>query len=344
MKIIAHLAVIHMRKYKLNENFFKLINSEEKAYFLGFLFADGYVNEKLNMIDLTLHNKDKEILNKFVELLYPEGRPLNTIRINYLRLVINSQIITHDLVRYGCIQAKTFKLKFPIVPEKFQRDFIRGYFDGDGSICVSKYNTLNLSIVGTIDFLDGMKKILKEKCTLNETTYDNRHPERQNNIRALRFGGNIIINRIYHYMYDNSTIYLSRKRKIFLSILENKDYFCNINKYRILNKHIIEYNGQEYNYTQLAKILSIKTKINPRTIRGKLQKGWSINEIIKIPLNYHRNSKRKTVYKMDKDKNIVDKYESITLAAQINNCNEGSIYQVINKNKRLQKYYWKYNE
>ena len=111
-----------------------------------------------------------------------------------------------------------------------------------------------------------------------------------------------------------------------------------------LNKHIIEYNGQEYNYTQLAKILSIKTKINPRTIRGKLQKGWSINEIIKIPLNYHRNYKRKTVYKMDKDKNIVDKYESITLAAQINNCNEGSIYQVINKNKRLQKYYWKYNE
>ena len=333
-----------MRKYKLNENFFELINSEEKAYFLGFLFADGYVNEKLNMIDLTLHNKDKEILNKFVELLYPEGRPLKIIRINYLRLVINSSVITNDLVKYGCVQAKTFKLKFPQIPENFQRDFIRGYFDGDGSICVSKYNTLNLSIVGTINFLDGIKKILRKKCTLNETIYDDRHPEQQNNIRALRFGGNIIINRIFHYLYDDSIIYLNRKRKIFLSILENKDYFCNVNKIRALEKHLVMYDGQQYNYAQLAKILSIKTKINPRTIRGKLQKGWSINEIIEIPLNYHRNSKRKTVYKMDKNKNVIDKYESVTLAAQSNSCNEGSIYQAINKNKRLQKYYWKYNE
>lgn len=288
-KIIAHYAVIHMRKYKLNENFFETINSEDKAYFLGFLFADGYINEKINMVDLTIHNKDKEILDKFIVCLYPEGRPLKTIRNNYLRLVINSPILVNDLIKHGCVQAKTFKLKFPAIPDTFQRDFIRGYFDGDGSICISKSGMLNLSIVGTIDFLDGINKILKEKCNLNNTLYDNRHPERNNNIRALRFGGNILINRIYHYMYDNSIIYLSRKRKIFLSILENKDYFCDIYKNRVLRKHLIEHNGQKYNYSQLAKILSIETNQKSTTIRRKLQNNWTINEIIKTPLNHWRH-------------------------------------------------------
>jgi hypothetical protein len=271
-----------MRKYKLNENFFEAIDSEEKAYFLGFLFADGYVNEKFNVVDLTIHHKDKEILDKFIENIYPEGRPLMIVKKDYLRLVINSSRFINDLVSYGCIQAKTFKLKFPTIPEIFQRDFIRGYFDGDGSICVGKDGTLNLSIVGTINFLNGMKLILAEKCMLNDTIYDDRHPERQNNIRALRFGGNILINRIYHYMYDNSTIYLLRKRKIFLSILENKDYFCDINKIRMLKKHSIDYNGQEYNYAQLAKILSVETKQNSATIRRKLHRGWSVNKIIGI--------------------------------------------------------------
>lgn len=274
-----------MRKYKLNENFFESINSEEKAYFLGFLFADGYVNEKINMMDLTIHYKDKEILDKFVLCIYPEGRPLKTIRVDYLRLVVNSSKFVNDLIKCGCVQAKTFILKFPTIPENFQRDFIRGYFDGDGSICVGKDGTLNLSIVGTIDFLDGIKNIFIKKCVLNNTVYDDRHPERQTNIRALRFGGNILINRIYHYMYDNSTIYLLRKRKIFLSVLENKDYFCDINKIRTLRKHSITYDGQKYNYTQLAKVLSIETNQKSTTIRRKLHRGWSVNKIIGIREN-----------------------------------------------------------
>ena len=331
-----------MRRYKLNENFFETIDSEEKAYFLGFLFADGYINEKNNVVDLTIHHKDKEILNKFIICIYPEGRPLKTIRDNYLRLVINSSKFVADLVKHGCVQAKTFKLKFPIIPEKFQRDFIRGYFDGDGSICINKIGTLNLSIVGTIDFLDGIKLILRENCNLNDTLYDDRHPERNNNIRALRFGGNIIINRIYHYMYDNSTIFLSRKRKIFLSILENKDYFCDIKRNRMLNKHIVKYNGQEYNYTQLANMLSVKINQKSTTIRRKLQNGWTLNEIINLQLNHWRQSYLKKVLEYDINGNIIGKYGSVAIAAEKIGCHIGSIRIAINKNKKLYKHYWKY--
>ncbi len=332
-----------MRKYKLNENFFEKIDSEEKAYFLGLLYADGYINEKLNFVELTLHQRDSEILNILVNFLYPEGRPLKIINEKYLRLIINSKKIVNDLKKYGCFQKKTFKLKFPtIIENHLFRHFIRGYFDGDGSVYENN-GTLNISIVGTVDFLNETKKILINNCNVNETKFDIRHPERNNNICALRYGGNIIINRIYHYLYDNSTIYLKRKYNKFLVILKNKDYFCDNNKIRILTKHIVEYCGNTYNYSELSRFLGLKFNLNSKTIRRKLHDGWNVEEIISTPLNKRRESKLKKIIRIDLNGNEIE-YKSINIAAKENNCHISSIYQAIIKNKKLHKYYWKYEQ
>lgn len=278
-----------MRKYRLNENFFEIIDSEEKAYLLGFLFADGYVNEKLNMVDLTIHNKDKEILDRFVDYLYPDGRPLKVIRRKYLRLVVNSKKIVDDLVGHGCMQAKTFKLTYPQISQEFNAHFIRGYFDGDGSVS-NNNGTLNMSIIGTIELLDSIKKIFIENCNVNDTKYDDRHPNRDNNIRALRYGGNILVNRIYHYLYDDSTLWLERKKNKFLDILETKDYFCDIEFSRKTHQKWFSYNNVKYNKSDLAKELSKKTGILATTIRRRLNNDWSINEIITISINQRRNN------------------------------------------------------
>ena len=63
-----------MSKYTYNENYFKIIDSEEKAYWLGFLYADGcitrfYRNEKLKSmsLELTLQSNDIEHLKKFLK-------------------------------------------------------------------------------------------------------------------------------------------------------------------------------------------------------------------------------------------------------------------------------------
>ncbi len=276
-----------MRKYKLNESFFETIDSEIKAYFLGFLFADGYVNEKNNVVDITIHNKDVEILNEFIKYLYPEGRPISIIRKKYVRLVINSKKIVSDLVRHGCIQKKTFKLKYPNIQQKFDSDFIRGYFDGDGSV-TNNNETLNVSIIGTIEFLDSIKNILITNCNVNDTKYDDRHPNKNNNIRSLRYGGNILVNRIYHYLYDNSIICLKRKKNKFLDILKTKDYFCDKEFSRENHQKWFFYNNKKYNKTDLAKELSIKTNILASTIRRRLNNCWSINEILSTPVNQRK--------------------------------------------------------
>jgi hypothetical protein len=331
-----------MRKYLLNENFFSDIDTEEKAYFLGLLFADGYINERLNMVDLTLHHKDSEILENFVKELYTNDRPLKIIRKNYLRLVINSEKIVADLKKHGCFQKKTFKLEFPTTIENnLIKHFMRGYFDGDGCVTLSK-NTLTFSIVGTENFVVKYKEILIKECLLSDTKLDTRHKERNNNIRSIRFGGNIIVNRIYHFLYDNSSISLLRKKNKFIDILEKKDYFCNSNKMRNLNKYHILFEGIEYNQSDLAELLSKKLDIKKTTIRRKLQNKWTVDEIISTPLNYHRPIFLKRVCKYDINGNLINKYESLAVASKENGCCEGSIQQAIYKNKKLHKHNWKY--
>jgi hypothetical protein len=281
-----------MRKYKLNENFFEKINTEKKAYFLGLLYADGYVNENNMLIEITLYNQDIDILNELIYELYPNNdKPLKLIRNKYYKLVISSKKIVNDLKYHGCVQKKTFKLKFPLtIPDDLIHHFIRGYFDGDGSVYVNK-GVLNISLVGTIDFLTSIQNILIMKCGVNNTILDDRHPNRNNNIRALRYGGNIIINRIYHYLYDNATIFLKRKNIKFLDILEKKTYFCDLKYSRIKHQKLYYYDGAKYNKTDLSIKLSKDTKILASTIRRRLYNGWSISEIILTATNQRKNSK-----------------------------------------------------
>lgn len=278
-----------MRKYELNENFFKIIDTEKKAYYLGLLYADGYVSNKNMLVELTLHNQDVDVLNQFISELYPNNdRPLKLIRDKYYKLIVNSKKIVNDLKYHGCVQKKTFKLKFPLtIPDNLIRHFIRGYFDGDGCVYVNN-GVLNISLIGTIDFLNSIQKILMKECNLNETILDNRHPNRNNNIRALRYGGNIIINRIYHYIYDNTTIYLKRKKNKFIGILENKIYFCDSEYSRNKHQKLYYYEGVKYNKTDLSNKLSKDTNILASTIRRRLYNGWSINEILSTPVNQRK--------------------------------------------------------
>ena len=104
------------RIYKINENFFDDINTEEKAYFLGFLYGDGYNNEKKRTVVITLKSEDREILEIFTKILQP-NKPLKEIKrkINnnitryYTKMLIFNKHISQKLAELGCMQAKSFK-------------------------------------------------------------------------------------------------------------------------------------------------------------------------------------------------------------------------------------------
>ena len=216
------------RKYPIQEDFFDKIDTEEKAYILGLLYADGYNNTDRNSVSLGLKETDKEVLDKITALIQPT-KPLQYINMssqrnkegfenskNQYRLVIANKHISERLIYLGCSKAKTHNLTSPTeeqVPSHLIRHFVRGYFDGDGSVSGDKQK--QFCFVGTIDFLLPLQQILVKELNFSKTKLDRRHKDRDNNIRSLRYCGVNQCITFRDWLYKDATIYLERKKKIF---------------------------------------------------------------------------------------------------------------------------------
>jgi DNA-binding transcriptional regulator WhiA len=157
------------RKYKFNEHYFKEIDTPNKAYFLGLLYADGSIGERKNSCALKLKEEDKYIIETFKEeveiqkpLYYRKSEPIkgtDYIGKPQYKLELNSKILIEDLKNLGVVPNKSLVLKFPR-KMRYMDDFLRGYFDGDGCIYNSQ-NRIMLNIVGSEDFCKGFSQYLE---------------------------------------------------------------------------------------------------------------------------------------------------------------------------------------
>lgn len=216
------------RKYPIIEDFFDKIDTEEKAYVLGLLYADGWNQTERNLVAIALKESDKDILEKITELIQPD-KPLRYYTAansrekegfensqNQCRLMINNKHISQRLVELGCGKAKTHTLTFPTkeqVPSHLIRHFVRGYFDGDGSVSGDKQK--QFCFVGTIDFLLPLQQILMKELNFSKTKLDCRHKGRDNEIRSLRYCGINQCIKFRDWLYEGATIYLERKKNMF---------------------------------------------------------------------------------------------------------------------------------
>ena len=215
------------RKYPINEQFFNEIDSEEKAYFLGILYADGTNSTNKTEVSLRLQEDDRELLIDLNNLLQPTKPVLPIISKNkkhktLYRLIINSKKISNKLNELGVVPNKTFKIMYPTwLNKNLENHFIRGYFDGDGYI---GYNIANnesqFCITGTENIILNIQNILINKSDLNKTKLQTRHPERKNNIRMLMYSGNGNSKKLYYYLYNDANLYMKRKKNKFESILK----------------------------------------------------------------------------------------------------------------------------
>lgn len=173
------------RRYTLNNNFFDKIDTEEKAYFLGLLYADGYNCEEWGTVQISLQEEDKHILEKFKEvikgnmpLIFYEKTSKNKNWKNMYRLTICSKTFTERLKLLGCMQAKSMIVEFPNekqVPSYLLNHFIRGYFDGDGSFnfYISKFGKLdyNFCITSSDKFCLGMSHYINMAVGIDSKVY-----------------------------------------------------------------------------------------------------------------------------------------------------------------------------
>lgn len=215
-------------KYTYNNNYFETIDNEWKAYWLGFLYADGWVRKKKNSIGLSLAIRDKEHLIKFKKSLqsnhkfyYYNSRGFDSKKTKSypaVSLRITNEKMTNDLIRLGCIPNKSLVLKFPIynqVPKDLIRHFIRGYFDGDGWIWVNDTPKIGVGFCGTINMLKEIKKNLIS--TLNITDIKIK-PKYNEFYGEMAWGSFTDCEKIFKYFYSDVNIWLERKLKKFDTI------------------------------------------------------------------------------------------------------------------------------
>lgn len=209
------------REYTCNESFFSCIQSESQAYWLGFLFADGYVTKR-NYVGCALHSKDKAHLQKLKEAI-AATYPLKDYKgksaygpTDYTRLLISSTKMKLDLVALGCIEHKSLCLNFPIIDSNLIYHFIRGYFDGDGSWAIDKKtNGFSFKVCGTREFLTKMCEALQLETKLYQ-----RKKSDKNNYYISVSGKRV--KTVMECLYKDATIYLDRKYERYLLSLQSE--------------------------------------------------------------------------------------------------------------------------
>lgn len=224
------------RQCTLNENYFQELDSKDKAYFLGFIYADGFITKRSqgqNILGLTL--AEIEPIDKFKKYIqtdkkvgyYKKTNGYSDKSYEYKLALISDKLVS-DIEKLGVVERKTLTLTFPDIREDLIPHFIRGYFDGDGSVFLYKdsrkeysYNEyLGINICGTKEFLVALTKHLP---FLEEGQCVYKEKRRETNCWNLKMISNIRSLELYHYMYkDCDDLYLSRKKEKFENFIKDK--------------------------------------------------------------------------------------------------------------------------
>lgn len=223
-----------MRKHFFNENYFEEIDTNEKAYWLGFISADGGISRASSYnsyrLKISLSSKDRNHLQLFLNAIKAcdtvihdivssdgfcndKGTPLSYISLNSYKMCM-------DLKKYGVVPNKTHLMKFPSLPKEFLADYIRGFIDRDGSFhyhydLKNKRYRFSFEIVGANkDYIESLNSIFHLN-NINTHIYI----RSSNHNYRLMSGSKKEICKIINWIYDNPSVYLKRKYIITQQIL-----------------------------------------------------------------------------------------------------------------------------
>lgn len=213
-----------LKNHDLKEDFFEMIDTEEKAYLLGIFWTDGFV-KKGNRIGLQLQKRDEGFVKKVRDLLGSDSTLVLNSRIGKeaVSFEFASEKMAKDLSFFGVIRNKTYDsvgLPLNLIPVEFQRPFIRGVFDGDGGLTFKEnYNESGVifcsyhreSVEDFQKFIDcaigkvESNKIIKTSCW------------------RCSWRGRRQVLKILEYLYQDAKICLPRKYEKYQRLLKTLD-------------------------------------------------------------------------------------------------------------------------
>lgn len=204
----------------LNRYIFQEINTEEKAYWLGFLYADGSVGSTDNRIELGLAEKDLHHVEKFKKFIGLDNKICYRENTKSYRYSFKDKIFKEILISKGCVPQKSLILKFPTleqVPTEYVRHFLRGYFDGDGHF-TNTADCFEAGFIGTLDFIQESLKKLPENLKKDSKIKD---VHRKDGAKTYSFYSYHDVKIFLDFLYKDCSIYLDRKYEKYLDFINN---------------------------------------------------------------------------------------------------------------------------
>lgn len=213
------------RNINLRNDYFGVLDTEDKAYFAGLLLADGSVNTREKSqpcIRIELASTDGYIIHKLKEVTNSN----NTVReaerdsgfkrnFKSTNFNMHSQQMFDDLAKYGVVPNKTNNKMLMVsdIPENMRRHFIRGFFDGNGYVTRNGFGTSKLhKVIGfsdSVPFLEQLREYLHNTIQTKNTLKVASHKEGNSNF--ITYGSKKDVDALVNYMYSDATIYLVRK-------------------------------------------------------------------------------------------------------------------------------------
>lgn len=216
-------------------NYFKEINSETKAYILGYIVADGSIEESIRkdrpskMVRLRFGcvSEDDEILKLIQKELAPDNiiryyqpKQANHKQTSILQ-ICDKEMINDLRTLYNIQPRKTYlqDFEFPNIPKEYERDFIRGFIDGDGSIGRYHFSM----ICNSLKFAEQIRdKIIEAIPELGWHIYEENR--KYTTYWSLHFNMSLKMSiPIYNYLYKDATVFLKRKEQTLNTVLNTVD-------------------------------------------------------------------------------------------------------------------------
>lgn len=208
---------------RIKSDYFSIIDSPEKAYWLGFLFTDGSVDHyrATGRIRLQLQERDKEILEKFQEDLALDGKIIYDVRPNSTccSVEFTDEQIYNDLAKYNIIPNKTYMINhipYQKIPKEYWSAYALGLFDGDGGLSCSK----DFSTDVTLSYTAYHETEVQDFQTLINLLVDNEKINKNFFTSAwhTQWRGRLQVLKILNILYENCPRHLQRKYDEYCSL------------------------------------------------------------------------------------------------------------------------------
>ena len=234
------------RRHDFDRTFFDKIDTEEKAYVLGLIYADGCNVKHPTTAELSIAQteRDVDILYKIRNVMkstYPISERKNNLNGGEKCFVfyIYGKFLGEQLNNLGVVQRKSLTLRFPdFLDDNLMPHFIRGYFDGDGSIWDGKrkkmmvknerkpgeyreriVHNVKFNFTGSDTFIPELQNYLVNRYGFTKTKLNYSKAKDSHKHCTMEYSGRKNVHKLYELMYSSATIYGERKKAKFEKIL-----------------------------------------------------------------------------------------------------------------------------